>query len=94
MYVQVVLRHCSSIYPLFHHSVDKKNNVHYLIKWRDLPYDQSTWESEDMDIPEYDPYKQTYWNHRYFSTECIIPEEYISPNMCFCSLNEIYFAEN
>lgn len=49
----------------FHVSVDKKNNVHYLIKWRDLPYDQSTWESEDMDIPEYDTYKQTYWNHRY-----------------------------
>ncbi|MCI4373928.1 hypothetical protein PGIGA_G00000140 [Pangasianodon gigas] len=44
--------------------VDKKNNVHYLIKWRDLPYDQSSWESEDMDIPDYDTYKQHYWNHR------------------------------
>ncbi len=56
-----------SILPVcfFLHSVDKKNNVHYLIKWRDLPYDQSTWESEDMDIPEFDTYKQTYWNHRY-----------------------------
>lgn len=53
----------SSAFP-FHVSVDKKNNVHYLIKWRDLPYDQSTWESEDMDIPEFDTYKQTYWNHR------------------------------
>lgn len=59
----MVLLHCS--FSFFHSSVDKKNNVHYLIKWRDLPYDQSTWESEDMDIPEYDPYKQTYWNHRY-----------------------------
>lgn len=46
-------------------SVDKKSNVHYLIKWRDLAYDQSSWESEDTDIPEYDAYKQTYWNHRY-----------------------------
>ncbi|KAK3572213.1 hypothetical protein QTP86_026054 [Hemibagrus guttatus] len=44
--------------------VDKKSNVHYLIKWRDLPYDQSSWESEDMDIPDYDTYKQHYWNHR------------------------------
>uniref|UniRef100_A0A3Q3RDX8 Uncharacterized protein n=1 Tax=Monopterus albus TaxID=43700 RepID=A0A3Q3RDX8_MONAL len=52
------------IHRILNHSVDKKNNVHYLIKWRDLPYDQSTWESEDMDIPEYDTYKQTYWNHR------------------------------
>uniref|UniRef100_A0A3B4UDV3 Chromodomain helicase DNA binding protein 4 n=1 Tax=Seriola dumerili TaxID=41447 RepID=A0A3B4UDV3_SERDU len=50
------------IHRILNH-VDKKNNVHYLIKWRDLPYDQSTWESEDMDIPEYDTYKQTYWNH-------------------------------
>lgn len=74
MYVRVVVLHCCSICILFHYSVDKKNNVHYLIKWRDLPYDQSTWESEDMDIPEYDPYKQTYWNHRYFLTECGVPE--------------------
>lgn len=46
-------------------SVDKKNNCHYLIKWRDVTYDQSTWESEDMDIPEFDAYKLQYWNHRY-----------------------------
>uniref|UniRef100_A0A674PEZ3 Chromodomain helicase DNA binding protein 4 n=1 Tax=Takifugu rubripes TaxID=31033 RepID=A0A674PEZ3_TAKRU len=59
------------IHRVLNHSVDKKNNVHYLIKWRDLPYDQSTWESEDMDIPEYDPYKQTYWNHR----ELMVGEE-------------------
>lgn len=45
-------------------SVDRKNNVHYLIKWRDLPYDQATWEAEDMDIPEFDTYKLQYWNHR------------------------------
>ncbi len=45
-------------------SVDRKNNVHYLIKWRELPYDQATWEADDMDIPEFDPYKVQYWNHR------------------------------
>lgn len=49
-------------------SVDKKNNVHYLIKWRDLQYDQSTWESEDMDIPDFETFKQHYWNHRYMHT--------------------------
>uniref|UniRef100_A0A8D3AGX9 DNA helicase n=1 Tax=Scophthalmus maximus TaxID=52904 RepID=A0A8D3AGX9_SCOMX len=59
------------IHRVLNHSVDKKNNVHYLIKWRDLPYDQSTWESEEMDIPEYDTYKQTYWNHR----ELMVGEE-------------------
>uniref|UniRef100_A0A671RE06 Chromodomain-helicase-DNA-binding protein 4-like n=1 Tax=Sinocyclocheilus anshuiensis TaxID=1608454 RepID=A0A671RE06_9TELE len=52
------------IHRILNHSVDKKNNVHYLIKWRDLPYDQSTWESEDMDIPDYETFKQHYWNHR------------------------------
>uniref|UniRef100_A0A673LRK7 Chromodomain-helicase-DNA-binding protein 4-like n=1 Tax=Sinocyclocheilus rhinocerous TaxID=307959 RepID=A0A673LRK7_9TELE len=52
------------IHRILNHSVDKKNNVHYLIKWRDLPYDQSAWESEDRDIPDYETYKQHYWNHR------------------------------
>ncbi|XP_077576168.1 chromodomain-helicase-DNA-binding protein 4 isoform X3 [Stigmatopora nigra] len=52
------------IHRILNHSVDRKGNVHYLIKWRDLAYDQSTWESEDMDIPEFDVYRQTYWNHR------------------------------
>ncbi|XP_044064783.1 chromodomain-helicase-DNA-binding protein 4 isoform X5 [Siniperca chuatsi] len=59
------------IHRILNHSVDKKNNVHYLIKWRDLPYDQSTWESEEMDVPEFDTYKQTYWNHR----ELMVGEE-------------------
>ncbi|RVE66822.1 hypothetical protein OJAV_G00111280 [Oryzias javanicus] len=52
------------IHRILNHSVDRKNNVHYFIKWRELPYDQATWEAEDMDIPEFDPYKQQYWNHR------------------------------
>lgn len=70
----------------FHVSVDKKNNVHYLIKWRDLPYDQSTWESEEMDIPEYDTYKQTYWNHRYAETYKVSHracESVLSPKLPF-----------
>ncbi|KAL2084909.1 hypothetical protein ACEWY4_020427 [Coilia grayii] len=52
------------IHRILNHSVDKKGNVHYLIKWRDLPYDQSTWESEEMEIPEFDTFKHHYWNHR------------------------------
>ncbi|XDV40460.1 hypothetical protein PO909_009543 [Leuciscus waleckii] len=52
------------IHRILNHSVDKKNNVHYLIKWRDLQYDQSTWECEDMDIPDFETFKQHYWNHR------------------------------
>ncbi|KAG8435735.1 hypothetical protein GDO86_013617 [Hymenochirus boettgeri] len=52
------------IHRVLNHSVDKKSNVHYLIKWRDLPYDQASWESEEADIQDYDIYKQAYWNHR------------------------------
>uniref|UniRef100_A0A672M8N9 Chromodomain-helicase-DNA-binding protein 4-like n=1 Tax=Sinocyclocheilus grahami TaxID=75366 RepID=A0A672M8N9_SINGR len=52
------------IHRILNHSVDKKNNCHYLIKWRDLTYDHATWEAEDMDIPEFDTYKLQYWNHR------------------------------
>uniref|UniRef100_A0A3B4YBH3 Chromodomain helicase DNA binding protein 5 n=1 Tax=Seriola lalandi dorsalis TaxID=1841481 RepID=A0A3B4YBH3_SERLL len=42
---------------------DKDGDVHYLIKWRDLPYDQCTWEVDDFDIPEYDTHKAFYWDH-------------------------------
>ncbi|KAM9385141.1 chromodomain-helicase-DNA-binding protein 4a isoform 2-T2 [Pholidichthys leucotaenia] len=52
------------IHRILNHSVDRKNNVHYLIKWRELPYDQATWEAEDMDVPDFDTYKAQYWNHR------------------------------
>uniref|UniRef100_A0A8B9LWN0 Chromodomain helicase DNA binding protein 4a n=1 Tax=Astyanax mexicanus TaxID=7994 RepID=A0A8B9LWN0_ASTMX len=52
------------IHRILNHSVDKKNNCHYLIKWRDLAYDQATWELEDMEIPEFEAYKLQYWNHR------------------------------
>ncbi|XP_068188512.1 chromodomain-helicase-DNA-binding protein 4a isoform X2 [Antennarius striatus] len=52
------------IHRILNHSADRKNNVHYLIKWRELPYDQATWEGEDMDVPEFDVYKVQYWNHR------------------------------
>ncbi|XP_055081328.1 chromodomain-helicase-DNA-binding protein 4a isoform X1 [Periophthalmus magnuspinnatus] len=52
------------IHRIINHSVDKKHNVHYLIKWRELPYDQATWEADDMNVPEFDQYKQQYWNHR------------------------------
>lgn len=45
-------------------SFDKKGDIHYLIKWKDLPYDQCTWEIDEIDIPYYDNLKQAYWGHR------------------------------
>ncbi|XP_065505866.1 chromodomain-helicase-DNA-binding protein 5 isoform X3 [Caloenas nicobarica] len=52
------------IHRILNHSFDKKGDVHYLIKWKDLPYDQCTWEIDDIDIPYYENLKQLYWNHR------------------------------
>lgn len=46
------------------HSFDKDGDVRYLIKWRDMPYDQCTWEVDDFDIPDYDSQKALYWDHR------------------------------
>ncbi|XP_042368121.1 chromodomain-helicase-DNA-binding protein 3 isoform X1 [Plectropomus leopardus] len=52
------------IHRIINHSVDKKGMYHYLVKWRDLTYDQCTWERDDMDIPEFAIYKGNYWRHR------------------------------
>lgn len=38
---------------------------HYLVKWRDLTYDQCTWERDDLDIPDFAIYKTNYWRHRW-----------------------------
>ncbi|XP_063305772.1 chromodomain-helicase-DNA-binding protein 3 [Pelobates fuscus] len=53
-----------SIQRIINHSMDKRGCYHYLIKWRDLAYDQSTWEEDDMKLPDYDYHKQMYWRHR------------------------------
>ncbi|KAI5609911.1 chromodomain-helicase-DNA-binding protein 3 isoform X1, partial [Silurus asotus] len=52
------------VHRIINHSVDKKGNYHYLVKWRDLTYDQCTWESDDLDIPEFGIHKAAYWRHR------------------------------
>ncbi|XP_025025275.1 chromodomain-helicase-DNA-binding protein 5 [Python bivittatus] len=52
------------IHRILNHSFDKKRDVHYLIKWKDLSYDQSTWEVDAIDIPYYENFKQLYWSHR------------------------------
>ncbi|XP_051928063.1 chromodomain-helicase-DNA-binding protein 3 isoform X5 [Hippocampus zosterae] len=52
------------IHRIINHSVDKKGVYHYLVKWRDLTYDQCTWEQDHMDIPDFVIYKANYWRHR------------------------------
>ncbi|XP_045149469.1 chromodomain-helicase-DNA-binding protein 3 isoform X7 [Echinops telfairi] len=67
-----------TVHRIINHSVDKKGNYHYLVKWRDLPYDQSTWEEDEMSIPEYEDHKQSYWRHR----ELIMGEDPAQPRKC------------
>uniref|UniRef100_A0A8C2GFN9 Chromodomain helicase DNA binding protein 3 n=1 Tax=Cyprinus carpio TaxID=7962 RepID=A0A8C2GFN9_CYPCA len=57
------------VHRIINHSVDKKGNYHYLVKWRDLTYDQCTWERDELDIPEFGAHKAAYWRHRYRSDE-------------------------
>ncbi|XP_052053519.1 chromodomain-helicase-DNA-binding protein 3 isoform X4 [Apodemus sylvaticus] len=64
-----------TVHRIINHSMDKKGNYHYLVKWKDLPYDQSTWEEDEMNIPEYDDQKQSYWRHR----ELIMGEDPAQP---------------
>uniref|UniRef100_A0A673B577 Chromodomain helicase DNA binding protein 3 n=1 Tax=Sphaeramia orbicularis TaxID=375764 RepID=A0A673B577_9TELE len=45
------------IHRIINHSMDKKGTYHYLVKWRDLTYDQCTWERDDLEIPEFAIYK-------------------------------------
>lgn len=56
-----------AVFVFFPHSFDKDGDVHYLIKWRDMPYDQCTWEMDDFDIPDYDRHQASYWDHRLVS---------------------------
>ncbi|XP_044273101.1 chromodomain-helicase-DNA-binding protein 3 isoform X2 [Varanus komodoensis] len=64
-----------TIHRVINHSIDKKGNYHYLVKWRDLSYDQSTWEEDEMSIPDYEYAKQAYWLHR----ELIMGEDPAQP---------------
>ena len=38
----------------------KDGTVQYLIKWNDLSYAESTWENEDIDIPEFPDHIQNF----------------------------------
>ncbi|XP_039355998.1 chromodomain-helicase-DNA-binding protein 3 isoform X7 [Mauremys reevesii] len=64
-----------AIHRIINHSIDKKGTYHYLVKWRDLPYDQSTWEEDEMAVPDFDFHKHAYWRHR----ELIMGEDPAQP---------------
>ncbi|KAK6292044.1 hypothetical protein J4Q44_G00378290 [Coregonus suidteri] len=52
------------VHRIINHSMDKKGIYHYLVKWRDLTYDQCTWERDDLEMPEFVIHRANYWAHR------------------------------
>ena len=58
------------VHRILNHQKEKNGKMYYLVKWRDLPYDQSTWEAEkDGDythlIDNWQKAIDTYWKFRY-----------------------------
>lgn len=71
--------------------MDKKGTYHYLVKWRDLTYDQCTWERDDLEIPEFGIYKSNYWRHRLETQLTLI--DLIAKKTAFCLFSSSYFTQ-
>ncbi|XP_075715362.1 chromodomain-helicase-DNA-binding protein 3 isoform X2 [Rhinoderma darwinii] len=78
-----------SLQRIINHSADRKGTYRYLVKWRDLSYDQSTWEEDNMKLPDYDYHKQMYWRHR----ELIMGESCSCPIKFKRNLKESYMED-
>lgn len=49
------------IHRIINHRSLRDGRTQYLVKWRDLPYDQATWEDENNDIPGLKRAIEYYW---------------------------------
>ncbi|CAI5442254.1 unnamed protein product [Caenorhabditis angaria] len=49
---------------IINHMQYGKSQFDYLIKWKELVYEQATWERDDMDIAHYEVAIIKYWQHR------------------------------
>ncbi|CAB3405088.1 unnamed protein product [Caenorhabditis bovis] len=52
------------IHRIINHMQYGKSQFDYLIKWKELAYEQATWERDDMDIAYYENAIMKYWMHR------------------------------
>lgn len=53
-----------NVHRIINHKVLRNNVTYYLVKWKDLPYDQATWESEDADVHNSKKFVDQYWEIR------------------------------
>ncbi|XP_055947737.1 chromodomain-helicase-DNA-binding protein 4-like isoform X3 [Argiope bruennichi] len=56
------------IHKIINHRTGKDGKTKYLVKWRDLPYDLTTWEdgkiTDDFEIPDWQKAENYYWDLR------------------------------
>ncbi|CAJ0919814.1 unnamed protein product, partial [Mesorhabditis belari] len=52
------------VHRIINHQEYSKTQFDYLVKWRELVYEQATWERDDMDIAGYEDAIIKYWAHR------------------------------
>ena len=52
------------MHRIINHQQYGKSQFDYLVKWKELVYEQATWERDDMDIPQYEEAVIKYWIHR------------------------------
>ncbi|CAD6191489.1 unnamed protein product [Caenorhabditis auriculariae] len=62
------------IHRIINHMQYSKSQFDYLIKWKELPYEQATWERDDMKIAYYEEAISKYWLHRQNMFGEIIPK--------------------
>lgn len=56
---------------VLHHASYEKGQYDYYVKWKELSYDQATWERDDQAVPGYEEQIFKYWLHRYAIHYCI-----------------------
>lgn len=49
------------IQRVLNHRTMKDGKTKYLVKWRDLSYDQSTWEDDTCEVPAFKKAVEYYW---------------------------------
>lgn len=57
------------VHRVINHRTSSDGQTSYLVKWRDLPYDQATWEDEEENIPDFKPAIEHYLSHRSYNLE-------------------------
>ena len=81
-----------SLIFLVYNNRQGKNETWYLVKWCDLPYDQSTWEKENADLPEMSKHISQYEALRYVNTELVLAVAVNAEYIRRCKIASLQFS--